>query len=306
MPGSIEHIIASAFTSPWLIHPAKGEVIAEVLLRRMRGDGSPESAGAEVSAAREARARHEAAAAAAPSGIAVVPVFGTLVHRGSADNSSGVTSTETIARKLREAEASHAVGTIVLDIDSPGGQVAGTPELAAVIGGLKKPVVAVANSMAASAAYWLASQADEISVTPSGEVGSVGVVLVHRDVSEQLAKSGVRVTLVRTPDGKAAGHPFGPLSDEDTAHISEQVTATYRQFVSAVAAGRGVKDEHVETEFGGGRMLLAEAALSRGMVDRIETLDQALTRIANGGGPRRTTSSRAVGMTGAQRAALLS
>lgn len=289
MSRDLSHVWAAVTTQPWLIEPRKGRVLASVVARRVIGDRlSAEEIDATIG---EARAEREAKILAADTvnssgrGIYVIPVHGTLVHRGSAMNSSGITATEAMAQRFRAAEQDSTVGTIVLDIDSPGGEAAGTMELAAQIAASSKPVVAHANSMAASAAYWIASAADEVVVTPSGEVGSIGVLIVHTDDTAALEAKGVTRTVISAGPHKA--EMWGPLTDEARAHLEQQAQAMYGRFVSAVASYRGVSAATVRSDFGGGRMLLADDAKRAGMVDRVESFDATLARLLSGGRVRR-------------------
>jgi signal peptide peptidase SppA len=190
------------------------------------------------------------------------------------------------------------VSAVVLDIDSPGGTVAGVTELAAEIRaarGGSKPIVAAANTLAASAAYWLASQADEVVVSPSGSVGSIGVYAVHQEVSRMLDEMGVGTTIISAGPHKTEGNEFEPLTDEARADIQSRVDVSYASFVADVAAGRGVTAEQVEADFGGGRVLTARKAQSAGMVDRVETLAQTVARLGTAGGRRRALAADVTG-----------
>jgi signal peptide peptidase SppA len=209
------HIWQAVLGTPWAITPTKLSAIVEALARRERGeDLEPEEIRAMVGAVQQPQS--------APPGqrIAVVNVIGVLAQRVSPmQEMSGATSTERIGAAFREALADPDIATIVLNIDSPGGNVAGTPELADLVarGAQQKRVVAVANSLAASAAYWIASQAEALYVTPSGLVGSIGVILAHEDVSRLLEASGITVSLITAGEHKGELNPFKPLSDEDRA-----------------------------------------------------------------------------------------
>jgi signal peptide peptidase SppA len=165
------------------------------------------------------------------------------------------------------------VRTIDLVIDSPGGSVLGLPETAAVIQAANriKPVRAFVTGVAASAAYWLASQASTIILTPSGEVGSVGVLDIHADVSKALEADGVRVTAVHAGAHKVERAPFTPLSDSAKAHMQSGVDDWYGEFLRAVRSGRGARVSSTGT-YGDGRMLSAKAAIAAGMVDFVSSL----------------------------------
>lgn len=215
--------------------------------------------------------------------VAIIPIHGAIERRSSLlGELFGSSSIEGLRASIRGALADPEVRGIVLSIDSPGGSVAGVTELAAEIREARrtKPILAHVDTAAASAAYWLGSQADELVVTPSGQVGSVGVYAVHMDVSEALEAEGVRVTIISAGEHKVEGNEFEPLTDEAKAAMQERVDAFYAQFVGDVAKGRGVSVEKVRAEYGQGRMLLAQDALKAGMVDAVDTLDGALRRVA--------------------------
>ncbi|MGU3494221.1 S49 family peptidase [Xanthobacteraceae bacterium A53D] len=142
-----------------------------------------------------------------------------------------------------------------------------------------KRIVAHINALAASAAYWLASQADEVVVTPSGRAGSIGVYTVHEDVSAALDKAGVKRTYISAGEYKVEGNETEPLPDEAREYIQARVNESYRLFVADVASGRGVSPEHVLAEFGKGRVFGSAELLKRGMVDSIATLDETLARL---------------------------
>jgi signal peptide peptidase SppA len=213
---------------------------------------------------------------AAAGTILVVPIYGILRHRQSwLAALFGGTDATMLASLLREAADDPAVTEIILDVDSPGGEVAGTEELAAVVAEARtqKRVTAVVNALAASAAYWVASAASRIVSTPSGLVGSIGVVATHVDLSELERKAGIRVTEIAAPAGKTVGTEHAPLSEAGRGAIAANVEAFYRLFVERVAAGRGVSADVVRGErFGQGRVFTAEEARRRGLVDAVATL----------------------------------
>jgi len=227
--------------------------------------------------------------------VSVLPVYGVIEHRADwmMEYFGGV-GVDDLRESLRAELNDPAVKAVVLDVDSPGGTVAGVTELAAELRGARggtKPIVAVANTLAASAAYWLASQADEVVVTPSGSVGSIGIYALHQDVSRMLDEIGVTMTFVSAGEHKTEGNEFEPLSDEARADIQSRVDASYAQFIADVAAGRRVSADRVEADYGGGRVLTAKAALAVGMVDRVETLAQTVQRLNAPAGRRRAMAA---------------
>ena len=219
--------------------------------------------------------------ARARPGVAVLQVYGTLEHRpGFLAELFGLgTSTADLRQRVRALAADPEIGTIVLDIDSPGGEVDGITELAAAIRAARsrKPVIAIADAIAASAALWIGSQASEFVVTPSGSVGSLGVYGVHQDVSVALDKLGVKVTMVYAGRYKVERAPYAPLTAEAKGDMQNEVDHYLAMFVDDVAMGRRLAPSRVASGFGEGRMLMPRDALAAGMVDRIGTLDEVLS-----------------------------
>lgn len=219
-----------------------------------------------------------------------IPVYGVISHHPDAlAELFGGTSVDEIRARIDAAMRDSRINRIVLDIDSPGGTVTGVTELAATIRTLRghdKPIVAVANSMAASAAYWLMAQADEAIVTPSGTVGSIGIYAVHQEASKALADHGITTTVISAGPHKTEGNEWEPLTDEAHAALQERADAFYAMFINDVAKGRRVSPAQVEATFGGGRAMLAGPAHAAGMVDRIATLDDVLR------GPARRATTR--------------
>jgi signal peptide peptidase SppA len=218
--------------------------------------------------------------------VAVVGFYGTIVHRASMfTNSSGLTSAEAVGARVRAAAADPGVRAIVLDVDSPGGTVTGMTELAAEIRAARavKPVAAVANAQAASAAYWAFAQASPGHgyVTPSGRVGSVGVFVEHEDRSEANAREGRKFTTIAYGQHKALGGPNEPLSEAAREELEKTVAEYGRQFEADVAKGRGVSVETVRKEFGQGLSFVAREALERGMVDAVATLDEVVRKMGS-------------------------
>jgi len=282
------HLIRYVQETPWAIAHDKVTEILDVLL--MRVDGHRLSAEEIHLRVGEAMGQHaeriEGAASvtrARGGGVAVVPIMGTIFHRmaESMDESSGGTSTGRIRDSLRQAVAMPDIGTILLDVHSPGGTVPGVGELADDIFKAReaKRIVALADSQMASAAYWIASQANEIVAIPSASVGSIGVFGVHEDLSERAKQLGIKVTMISAGKYKMEGNPFEPLSEAATARFQTLVDAAYDSFVDAVARGRGVSSSTVRTGFGQGRALMAKEAKEAGLIDRIATREETIVRL---------------------------
>jgi signal peptide peptidase SppA len=214
--------------------------------------------------------------------IAVLPIHGTISHRMNMMNAvSGGVSTESLGKEFASLANNPEIGTVVLDIDSPGGAVSGIEELGNQIFQARDKVriVASANSLAASAAYWLGSQAHEFTVTPSGEVGSIGVIAVHESNFKAQEKEGRDITIIKAGKFKADNSPLEPLTEEAHAAIQERVDERYDTFITAVARGRNINPDSVINQFGEGRVVGAKSALGKGMVDAIETLNETVARL---------------------------
>lgn len=220
--------------------------------------------------------------------IAVIPVHGTLATFD--DPWFSISSMPMIGRMVDVAMASKDYKGIVFHVDSPGGTVAGTPELADKILGYRgqKPMIAIADTEAASAAYWIATAADQLVVTRSGEVGSIGVWNMHQDVSKMMENRGIDVTLISAGKYKVEGHPFAPLDEDARAEMQRSVDESYREFLGVVAKHRETTVEDVRKNFGEGRMVDAKTAVARGMADRVESFEGLVNalRAETGGNSR--------------------
>jgi signal peptide peptidase SppA len=214
-------------------------------------------------------------------GIGVVPISGVAMF--DIEFQPFAFSTKLLAQNIKALANDDDIGTIVLKINSPGGVVTGTPEAANAIFEARKTkkVVAVVDPLAASAAFWLASQAHEISVTESGDVGSIGVFMLHVDVSEALQAGGIKPTFIvsQMSPFKTEGNMFEPLTEEATEFLQSEVDDVGDAFLKAVARGRGITPHQVQRDFGGGRLLNTRAAKAAGMIDRIESSSKSLGRV---------------------------
>ena len=272
-------------TTPWALMPERLQAMAGVLTRWSAGEPPTDETMFQIQSERVLRdTRKQMAAANAGSGIAVLPLYGVVTQRGNMiDDISGPgsTSTQQFTSALRQVLADDTVGQILIDIDSPGGSVYGVAELASEIvkARAQKPVVAVANSLAASAAYWIGCAASEFYVTPGGEVGSIGVWQAHFDYSKALEEEGVKTTLVSAGKFKVEGNPYVPLDPQAQAFMQSRVDDYYNAFIQAVAVGRGVSVDDVRNGMGEGRVLGADAALAQRMVDGIASFDDVLARM---------------------------
>jgi len=279
-----ELLISEFLSTPWALMPERMRAFAGVMARWQAGIPASERTAEEIKAARDAREARKASVSAQPGSIAVLPLYGVVTQRGNmVDDVSGPgsVSTQRFTQALRDAIADPSVSQVLIDIDSPGGSVYGTPELADEIYQSRgaKPIVAIANSLAASAAYWIGASASELYVTPSGEVGSIGVWQAHYDYSKALEDDGVKVTLISAGKFKVEGNAYEPLDAEAQAFMQTRIDDYYGAFVKAVARGRGVGVGDVRDNMGQGRVLGAEDALGRNMVDGIATFDDVIKKM---------------------------
>ncbi len=287
MEHKYQRVMREVCGSPWAILPAKLAAIRTLLT--LRADGYKVSA-EEVQEVMEANRPGERVMFAQGSAIAVIPVIGAIVPRGGMLlESSGAVSVQRITSQFRAALTDPDIAGILFDIDSPGGQVSGIAELSREIFEARgqKPIRAIANGLAASAAYWLASAADELVVTPSGEVGSIGVFAIHQNIAEALKSDGVEVTLISAGQYKTEGNPFEPLSEEALAAAQNRVDEFYAMFTEAVARNRGVNLDTAVNGFGQGRVVGATMAVSQGMADRVGTIDEVVQDLSTSGADTR-------------------
>lgn len=206
--------------------------------------------------------------------VAIIPVIGTMTRYGGLC----AYGTESYGNWILEANAADYVSSIVLEINSPGGEVDGTELLGAIVKQSQKPVVAYVAGMAASAAYWVASQAREIVMESetSSEVGSIGVLSMHIDASAAYEKEGYKVRIVRSEgsEDKALYNSVEPLTPALEATLKAELNVIRKQFIKTVKAGRpGIADDVFS-----GKMFNGKEALSRNMADRIGFLGDAVYR----------------------------
>ncbi len=278
-------LLSEFLTTPWALMPERLQAMSGILTRWSAGEPPSDETLFQVNTDRVLRdTRKQMAAASTGTGIAVLPLYGVVTQRGNmVDDISGPgsTSTQQFTSVLRQMLADDTVGQILIDIDSPGGSVYGVSELASEIvkARAQKPVIAVANSLAASAAYWIGCSASEFYVTPGGEVGSIGVWQAHFDYSKSLEEEGVKPTLISAGKFKVEGNPYAPLDEQAQAFMQSRVDDYYNAFIEAVALGRSVSTSDVRSGMGEGRVLGADAALAAGMVDGIATFDDVLAKM---------------------------
>ncbi len=215
-----------------------------------------------------------------PEGIAIINVSGTLVKKASwMDAWSGLQSYEMIGAEFRDAVADPRIQGILLDVDSPGGEVGGLFDLAGEMFAARKekPVYAIANDAAYSAAYALGSSAERLFVTSTGGVGSIGVIAIHVDQSSFDEKVGRKYTAVFAGAKKNDFNPHEPLSDSAKDELQMQIDSLYDMFVGLVVQNRGMKASLVRNTEAG--LFYGAKAISAGLADEVGTRDQALAAV---------------------------
>jgi signal peptide peptidase SppA len=215
-----------------------------------------------------------------PDGIAVITISGTLVKKASwMDAESGLQSYETIRGQIADARDDPGIRGVLLDVDSPGGEVGGLFDLADEVFALResKPCYAIANDEAFSAAYALASSAQRLFVTRTGGVGSVGVIAVHMDQSGWDEKMGRKYTAIYAGARKNDFSTHQPLSDDARANLQGEVDRLYEMFVASVSRNRGLAPALVRKTDAG--LYWGEKAISAGLADQIGSFDDALAAV---------------------------
>lgn len=260
----------------YLAHPAHVESVA----------GAAAKAGG-ASASSFDSAKRNGALYRVEGGVALIPVMGPLLSRGGYDGSQGLTSYDFLTAALMQATDDFAVDRIVLKVDSPGGQVPGVDGVVDAVrtARARKPVTAMVEGWAFSAAYWISAAADEIVATRLSQLGSIGAVIVHVDLSGLYDAAGVQVTLVYAGAKKVDGNPYEPLSSRARDDMQEMVEDIRARFAADVANDRGIVASTVlATEAGD---FLADKAVAIGLADRVASLQNVLSgpppRSRNGG-----------------------
>jgi signal peptide peptidase SppA len=274
-PERYAHVLSFALEHPWAVTPAMRPIIAGILARRIAGhDPDPAELAALVN--------RKSLPQPVKGTVALIPVYGVLAPRMNLlSEFSGGTTFEALTQQLQAAIANPEVKTIVFDVDSPGGNVAGATEFAREVlkARTQKPIIAQAQYLMASAAYWVMSCATEIVAAPSAKVGVPEVYALYDDLSEALKLEGIKREVIFAGKFKPDGVDDGPLSDEARAHIKALCESFYSYEVADIAKGRGVKESDIRNGFGEGRILTAADALALGMIDKIGTLADTLARV---------------------------
>lgn len=257
----------------WAIVPEMLETIAAVVEQHAAGQAAaydgPTKSGPKADTPYDVTA----------DGVAIIPIYGVTGRRANLlERMSGATSTQIVGELVRAASQDASVRAILLDIDSPGGTVNGTMELANAVRAARevKPIVAYTGGAMCSAAYWIASAATRVMAIGTASVGSIGIASVHYDLSKRDAQAGVQRTMVYAGKYKRIASDNAPLSDEARTYLQDQIDALYDQFVSTVAQNRGVEERQVRTRMAEGKVFIGEQAMDAGLVDQVGDMDDAM------------------------------
>ncbi len=271
----LPYLASRLYGTPLLIARPKLEVILGVVARKLAGDTLATPPPANVDAGMSGGLQVQ-------EGIAVLPILGTLVRRASyIGAASGLTSYHDIEAMAEAAFSDPQVRAVLLEMDSSGGEAGGVFDLAQHLRQLAqtsgKPLWAIADEAALSAAYAIAAAADRLWLTRTAEVGSIGVVAVHVDESVADAKAGLNYTFLHAGAHKVDGHPHAPLPAPVAADIQADIEQLHEQFIALVAGFRRVTVDAIrDTE---ARVYRGEAALQAGLADQIGTRAEAITAL---------------------------
>lgn len=261
-----------ATSEPWAITETALQTILDIAARE---NEAPEAVAAKLG--RELQNTHRATER---DGVALIPVTGPLFRYANIFTLiSGATSYEILAQDFIAAIENPDIHAIILDIDSPGGEVNGCAELASLIYEARgsKPIIAYASGDAASGAYWIASAADEIVVSETSGLGSIGVVGVYRGAKlEKNAAPTIEIVSSQSPFKR-----LDPATDDGRARLQARMDAMADVFVNTVARNRGIEPQQVLERFGGGDVLIGAHAVNAGLADRVGALEKLVTQLAS-------------------------
>lgn len=267
------HLSSLVFNRPLMVTQDYAETIAVVLSDRLDLDVE----GLQIKS--EAKDQREASTTA--KGIAVIPIIGSMSHRATGiEAMSGMTSYATLQKQFDAAFNDPNVGSILMDIDSPGGSVAGAFDFRDYLMSKKgtKPVYALARDAMCSAAYLIGSTADKVYATQTARVGSIGVVAMHTDVSGKMEKDGIKPTFISAGKFKTAGNPYEKLEGEKLKYLQDSVDESYDMFINAVADARGIDKKVIrDTE---ARVYGGKKAVEIGLADGIRTYESVLAEMS--------------------------
>lgn len=273
------HIVNYINSQVWAILPSHLELIQSIVTTHMHGE--PDIASIEAAMGRRLDNNPEVQL---QGQTAIIPIYGAIVDKGSLmAQSSGALSAEKIQGMIQSALDNPDVKNILLDVNSPGGTVTGGMELSDFIYAARdiKPIDAFVSGNMASLAYLIGSSASTVTATETSLSGSIGTIMTHQDFSKRLEMDGIKITHITSGENKAMGNSAEPLSEKAHQHFKGLVDEFNAMFVERVARNRKVSVMDVMNNMGQGKMYIAKEALSRKMIDKIGTMDMALSGGSN-------------------------
>ncbi len=277
----LPHIATRVFNTPLMLHPTKAQVIAHALADKLNIESVVHADGSiKLAADFGAPAKPTRSGVDRVGPLGIIQVQGTLVQRsGNLRPYSGMTGYDGIRVNLEAAVSDPEVKAILLDIDSPGGEVAGCFALADAIFDARsvKPVYAVLDESAYSAAYAIASSANKVFIPRTGGAGSVGVITMHADMHRALEHEGVDVTIIRHGDLKDAGTPTRRLDVDTHQRIQADIDTLGEMFLKLVARNRKMSVDDVRAMQAG--TFLGQQAVDVGLADQVSDADRAAAAI---------------------------
>lgn len=270
------HVLGAIHNTVWAIMPEKLQAILDFIDLKIATVSVSQEQVTDITANAATKFKE------VKGKIAVLPLFGIIAQRvNMMTRISGGTSTELFGADFDAAINDKDIGAIVINIHSPGGTIYGIHELSEKIYKArgKKRITAMVNSLAASAAYWIASAADEIVMTPSGEVGSIGVLAIHTDISEAERQAGIKRTFVKAGKYKTEANPHEALGHEGQIAIQARVDDYYAMMIGDIARNRNINESKVVRKFGEGRIVGAREARENGMIDAIRTYEGTIKKL---------------------------
>lgn len=263
----IRRILSYVGSHAWAIEERSFEMWRDIFLSKLEGGNIGDITLYDMKEQSE-----EETASAKDKGTAIIPIHGTLLSRNAVFSSGR--SYSSIREDIQAALNDDSVSNILLDIDSPGGSVSGLYSLGEFIkeANKQKPIVSYSDGMVASAAYWIASATSKIVVSPTADIGSIGVLSMHTDASKFDEKIGIKRTYIYSGKYKAMGNSAEPLNSESKKYIQGLLDKAYSVFLEEVSENRSLSMDNYES-WAEGRVFIAKDALSLGLIDGIGTMD---------------------------------
>lgn len=270
-------MISALFRTEWAVTPEA----LERMIAFVERDGALEELREKALAARNGEPLKNTRTVENRDGVAVIPISGPLFrHADMLSEMCGATSYATLRKDLQVAADDAGVHSIVLSIDSPGGEVNGVAELAGAVRAMRgqKPIVAYVGGIGASAAYWIASAADKVVAAPTAQLGSIGVMATYTDGRKAEEASGKKAIVIRS--SQSPNKNPDPTTDAGMTQIQRRIDAMARVFISDVANYRGVSAQQVLTDFGKGDVFVGADAVAAGLADEIGNFEAVLADLA--------------------------